>query len=620
VTSDQADFDIQIDDLKGAIKAEVTGYFHSGHIGTSERLIQVNGGAKVALPTSEINRSRPDCYFRYTFGRPSAEIALKDLKEGTNRFTFSVGPQVCYAFNWPCWGFHTFIVRVYYDQSKAHPQGRIVAPASGASLVDDSVPIETVVEPGSTPLRSVDVLGYYYDYPFEGSGKYLDWHYMIKERGSWSGFIGRTTAPPHRVTWKLNRVPDQEEPIRLMARITDEKGMSYMTAAVDKLSLVRKRYSVKLYKSHELPENFMSRIGKTVKSSFEPIGDHLSQAIDAQLASIIAVGHLERKYLSMCGLNDLRLRQYTGLGDYRTDFFYDPYMPIGLGALKAGANDFFIYSNTEGHMTEVCWPGPALLVTYDRSLPARTQRRDQPTYPPDSGPYYDTESLPYNSPSKVTLVAIERDRAHLIESDAAGGFIEFTMYVPKPGTYDLKAGYFRHRNSGATQLSIEGVDLGSAWDQSTNAETDGYSPAEVHLGTVRLSKAGNHQFRVRSVANRHGSTTGRFTVSYFHFELNEQAANAPSAPHSLTAIPIDKAVIQLKWTDAAVDEDGFSVERRVGLGPWVQIDQVPSNTTMYVNLALDQGVPYTYRVRAYNQRGHSAYSAEAASTTFSYRR
>jgi hypothetical protein len=616
---DQADFQISVDDLQGAVKAEVTGYFHTGHIGTSERMIQVNGGQKVPLPTAEIPRPNADCYFRYTFGRPSAEIPLKDLKTGANTFTFSVGPQTCYAFNWPCWGFHTFILRVYYDASRLRPDGRIVAPAGGGGILNETLAIHTEVRSPDSPVRSVEVLGYYYDYPFEGSGKYLDWHYMIKEQGTWSGFIGRTTAAPHRVTWDTRSIPDQEGPIRLTARITDARGISYMTPAVENLSLVRKRRSVRMYKAADVPENFMSRIGRTMKCRFEPIHEDLSQAVGAQVASIIPVGHLEGQSLSMCGLNDLQLRQYTALGNYRTDFFYDPYMPIGLGALKAGVNEFFIYSNTKGHMTEVCWPGPALLVSYDLTLPRNSGRESRPTYPPDSGPYYDTESLRYQASQEVTLVALDRDRAHLLKPKGPDDFIEFAMHVPKAGTYHLKTGYFRHKDNGPTQLSVDGVDHGPPWDQSSNAEKDEHTAAEVDLGMVRFPSGGDHRLRLRPVGKTQDGSAPNLTISYFYLDDQEKPSGPPEAPTDLVAIPIDRTVIQLKWKDNARNETQFTIERRVNGGPWAQIGQVPRNTTMFVNTGLRESVLYVYRVRASNALGYSPYCAGAAASGFRWR-
>jgi len=364
VIRDSAMFTIIVDDLKDAIRVELTGYFHTGHIGTSERRIRVNGGKTIDLPAAEIPAGNKECYFSYIFGRPSVEVSLKDMKEGENHLTFYVGPQICHGFDWPCYGFHSMILRVYYDNSKPHPTGKIEYPPNGHVITNDELMIKTNVDSTQAAISSVDIVGYYYDYPFEGSGKYFDWHYLIDEYGRWFGFINRNINSPYHETWNLEWLPDQDEPIKLMARITDIRGISYMTPAVENLILKRENHSVRMYKTTDVPENFKVRVNETMKSHFEPIAD-LSQVIKVQMVSIISIGHMDNKYFTFCGINDIKLKQYEALPNLNSDFFYDTYLPVNPGILKRGVNEFFVHSNTDGHMTEVCWPGPALLVRYE---------------------------------------------------------------------------------------------------------------------------------------------------------------------------------------------------------------------------------------------------------------
>ena len=358
---DSASFTLNIGDLKGAIRVEVSGLFHTGHIGTSERRIRINGGKAVDLPFSDIPVTNKECYFTYLFGRPSVDVPLDDLKEGENKFTFLVGPQICHGFNWPCYGFHNMTVRVYYDNSKPHPTGEIEYPKKGHVITNDELMIKTKVRADRASIASVDIVGFYFDYPFEGSGKYTDWHYLIDEYGRWFSFINRSSRSPYHETWNLEWLPDQDEPIRLMARVTDDTGMSYMTPEVDGIVLQRTRYSVKMYKTTNMPENYKVRVNEKRESTFEPIST-LSQVSEAKVASIIPIGHMENKYSTECGINEITLRQYAALPDLHSDFFYDAYMSVDPKALKKGVNKFFVHSNTDGHMTEVCWPGPALLV------------------------------------------------------------------------------------------------------------------------------------------------------------------------------------------------------------------------------------------------------------------
>ena len=365
---DSADFYIHVDDLEGAIRAEITGFFHTGHIGTSERRIRVNGKGWIDLPFVQVPGGRSECYFTHLFGRPSSPIALEDLHEGENRFTLHVGPQICHAFNWPCCGFHCFVLRVYYGVSKPHPEGIIEYPPDNHVITNDELMIKTKCTSTNAALASVDIVGHYFDYPFEGSGRYRDWHYMIDEFGRWYSFIDRRKRSPYIETWDLKWVPDQSEPMKLMARLTDASGISFMTPAVENLILRRESRSVRMYRATDVPENFKVRVGETKKCRFEPVTDDLGSADGVRLVSITCMGHMENKYLTHCGINDVILKQYALLPDLHSDFWYDTCLPVDAGLLKPGVNEFFVHSNTEGHMTEVCWPGPALLVSYE--LPA----------------------------------------------------------------------------------------------------------------------------------------------------------------------------------------------------------------------------------------------------------
>ncbi|MCX8038440.1 MAG: fibronectin type III domain-containing protein, partial [Candidatus Sumerlaeia bacterium] len=94
----------------------------------------------------------------------------------------------------------------------------------------------------------------------------------------------------------------------------------------------------------------------------------------------------------------------------------------------------------------------------------------------------------------------------------------------------------------------------------------------------------------------------------------EDAVNAgepaPVAPSGLTAAPAGLTGAQLNWGDVQ-RESGYKIERREGTGPWFEVAIVGANTTQYQDGGLTPGSSYTYRVRAYNPAGNSAYSNEA---------
>lgn len=71
--------------------------------------------------------------------------------------------------------------------------------------------------------------------------------------------------------------------------------------------------------------------------------------------------------------------------------------------------------------------------------------------------------------------------------------------------------------------------------------------------------------------------------------------------------------LTLTWTDTSNNEDGFRVERKDGMtGTFSEIATTEMDVATYVDTAVAWGETYTYRVRAYNKAGNSAYSNEAS--------
>jgi hypothetical protein len=69
--------------------------------------------------------------------------------------------------------------------------------------------------------------------------------------------------------------------------------------------------------------------------------------------------------------------------------------------------------------------------------------------------------------------------------------------------------------------------------------------------------------------------------------------------------------IQLAWVDNSANEDGFHVERKVGgTANYAALTTVGTNTATYVDTAVDAGVTYCYRVKAFNTAGESGYTNE----------
>jgi SdrD B-like protein/fibronectin type III domain protein len=85
----------------------------------------------------------------------------------------------------------------------------------------------------------------------------------------------------------------------------------------------------------------------------------------------------------------------------------------------------------------------------------------------------------------------------------------------------------------------------------------------------------------------------------------------PAAPTSPTATGISGGV-RVTWTDQSRVESEFRVERHAPGGTFAPAGSVPGDITAFQDTGLTPGVTYTYRVRACNAAGCSAYSPETS--------
>ena len=103
---------------------------------------------------------------------------------------------------------------------------------------------------------------------------------------------------------------------------------------------------------------------------------------------------------------------------------------------------------------------------------------------------------------------------------------------------------------------------------------------------------------------------------YFHGYLGSGAApSPPAAPTGLSASAVSSARVDLTWTDASTNEDGFSIERATGTGAFSSLATVGGNVTSYSDTSVQASTSYTYRIRARNPSGFSGYSNTATVTT-----
>jgi hypothetical protein len=91
--------------------------------------------------------------------------------------------------------------------------------------------------------------------------------------------------------------------------------------------------------------------------------------------------------------------------------------------------------------------------------------------------------------------------------------------------------------------------------------------------------------------------------------------NPPAAPTHLTATPASTSEVHLAWQDNSSNETEFRIEVKVLGGTYADVAGVPANTTEADVSGLSPATGYSFRVRARNPQGDSAYSNEAQAAT-----
>ena len=195
--------------------------------------------------------------------------------------------------------------------------------------------------------------------------------------------------------------------------------------------------------------------------------------------------------------------------------------------------------------------------------------------------------------------------------DSSNGWISGSTVVSAAQAY---VGAWEVRGGGVASLSVDGAPAGSGdlpaaipgfdryvvgmSEPSTSSRFDGQI-AELLFYDRVLAKCELDQI-VADLGGRYGVSV---TIS------GNGPCYPPADPTDLTATAVGYDGIDLAWTDASANEDGFRIERRPGqTGAWTQIAETGPDVTFYESRSLIQQTEYCYRVVAFNGDGTSAYT------------
>jgi hypothetical protein len=345
-------------DLAGATGAELSVEYWGGHIGTSGQRFQVNGNGWVDLPQPAGTPAAPQRFYRTLLGNNAVPIPLAHLRDGANTVQFAAGRQIAYGFDFGFYWIYDFTVRVFYDAATLHPTGEVVLPKADTTF-DETLELEARVNSSNGPIARVEFIGEYDDFDWDGDGVWREWQYTT-HHGVLRHHLGTATTAPWRATFDARWLPDQTQPVRVRARITDSTGMTYLAPPVN-VTQRRDGRSVRMIKPAVVPENFSARNGRESAKCELVVDTDLAAAKSARLLLSTWSANVDDDSVHELRLNGHRLANRFGAFH---NYSFDK-LDVPLSRLRRGTNEISLFSTFKGHALEVNWPGPVLLIEFE---------------------------------------------------------------------------------------------------------------------------------------------------------------------------------------------------------------------------------------------------------------
>jgi hypothetical protein len=187
----------------------------------------------------------------------------------------------------------------------------------------------------------------------------------------------------------------------------------------------------------------------------------------------------------------------------------------------------------------------------------------------------------------------------------------WTAVLPEAGDYDVFVIYVAGTNR-SNSVKYDVATAGGTQTAYVNQQLS--SLTWVKLGNYSFN-AGNATLTLDGAASAQVSGTDVVIADAVKFVAAAPTPQPPAAPSNLVATTISKSQINLAWQDNSSDEVNFVLERKKGTGSYSVIATLGADTTSYSDTGLVKNTTYTYRIKAVNAAGSSAYSNEATAKT-----
>ncbi|MGC9468815.1 MAG: fibronectin type III domain-containing protein [Anaerolineae bacterium] len=217
---------------------------------------------------------------------------------------------------------------------------------------------------------------------------------------------------------------------------------------------------------------------------------------------------------------------------------------------------------------------------------------------------------------------------HILSHEEMDMMRPISVAAPPDAPSDLtgtRTGNGRNRTDNLTWVDNSGNETGFIVQRALNATGPWEDLATVAANVTSYSYViGNVDtvYIYRVIASNtvgYSSTAGYSTMTVTSISnaisVPDLTPQPPTAPTDLTAEAQTGPQVLLTWTDNATTESGFVIERAISGDAFATLVTVgPRNNTgtvSYIDVSVEAGISYDYRVRAVNAAGFSAYSNTA---------
>ncbi|MDF2924490.1 MAG: hypothetical protein K0R57_3404 [Paenibacillaceae bacterium] len=224
---------------------------------------------------------------------------------------------------------------------------------------------------------------------------------------------------------------------------------------------------------------------------------------------------------------------------------------------------------------------------------------------------YEAETLPIHTQTDSSTIyndaTASGGKKLGFNNNAAGDYVELSLDVTQPGTYDVNARVFKASNNGIYQLSVNGTNAGEPQDLFWNT-SGGYK--DFILGSVTINRPGSYLFRLTTTGKNPGSLGYKLMLDYLNLTPATIGGDiqAPTAPTGLTAAAISGSQISLSWTASTdnVGVAGYKIYRN-------EAEIAASAATSFSDSGLAASTTYSYTVKAYDDAGNLSAASNPAS-------